>query len=92
MNNFKIDKFLKKTSCEYILLSTFEQKTAFLAIYKPKSAQNRPFFRRSSISGGLEAYLTSMTPSTTTPGPSAPPPIVGAPKSFGATHAVSSSF
>jgi hypothetical protein len=49
MNNFKIDVFPQKTFREYILLSTFEQKTAFSAIYKPKRAQNRPFFRRFRI-------------------------------------------
>jgi hypothetical protein len=36
----------RKTSREYILLSTFERKTAFSAIYRPKRARNRPFFRR----------------------------------------------
>ncbi len=36
----------QKTSHEYILLSTLERKTAFLAIYRPKRAQNCPFFRR----------------------------------------------
>ncbi len=41
LQNFCIPQ---KTSCEYILLSTLEQKTAFLAIYRPKRAQNRPFF------------------------------------------------
>jgi hypothetical protein len=34
----------RKTSREYILLSTFERKTAFSAIYKPKRAQNHTFF------------------------------------------------
>ncbi len=42
MKNFKIDVFLKKR--EYILWSTFEQKTTFLVIYKPKTAGNHPFF------------------------------------------------
>jgi hypothetical protein len=31
-------------SREYIQLSIFEQNTVFLAIYKPKSVRNRPFF------------------------------------------------
>jgi hypothetical protein len=34
----------QKTSHEYFLLSTLEQKTVFLVIYWPKRAQNRPFF------------------------------------------------
>ncbi len=45
MKNFKIDVFLKNNlrsiSC---YISTFEQKTAFSVIYKPKSAGNWPFF------------------------------------------------
>jgi hypothetical protein len=61
-------------SREYIVLSTFEQKLAFLGIYKPKRARNRLFFRRFRIfRAAWKAYLTSMTPSTTTPGPGAPP-------------------
>jgi hypothetical protein len=36
--------YSSKTSREYILLSTFEQKTAFSAIYKPKRALNHLFF------------------------------------------------
>jgi hypothetical protein len=35
-----------KTSREYILLNTLEQKMAFSAIYMPKRARNRTFFRR----------------------------------------------
>jgi hypothetical protein len=66
--------YSSKTSREYILLSTFERKTVFSAIYKPKCAQNHPFFSRFCIfQAALEAYLASMTPSTTTPGPGAPP-------------------
>jgi hypothetical protein len=34
----------QKMSREYILLSTYERKTAFSAIYKPKHARNRLFF------------------------------------------------
>ncbi len=64
----------QKTSREYILLSTSEQKTAFSAIYKPKSARNRQFFRRFCLfRGALKVYLFSVIPSTTTPGPRAPP-------------------
>jgi hypothetical protein len=83
----------RKTSREYILLSTCERKMAFLAIYKPKREQNRPFFRRFRLfQAALKVYLTSVIPSTTTPGPGSPPPIVGAPSNSGAAHAVSSSF
>jgi hypothetical protein len=35
VKNFIIDVFLKH---DFILLSAFERKTAFLAIYKPESA------------------------------------------------------
>jgi hypothetical protein len=35
-----------KTSRGYILLNTLERKTAFSAIYRPKRARKRPFFRR----------------------------------------------
>jgi hypothetical protein len=56
------------------LFNTFEQKTAFSAIYKPKPAQNRPFFRRFRLfQAALKAYLASVIPSTTTPGPGTPP-------------------
>ncbi len=59
---------------EYILLSTFEQKMAFSAIYKPKRARNRLFFRRFRFfRAALKAYLASVIPSTTTPGPGTPP-------------------
>jgi hypothetical protein len=34
----------QKTSCENFLAITFERKTAFSAIYKPKCAGNHPFF------------------------------------------------
>jgi hypothetical protein len=64
----------RKTSREYILLSTFERKMAFLTIYKPKRAQNRPFFRHFHLfRAALTAYLASVIPSTTTPGPGTPP-------------------
>ncbi len=62
----------RKTSREYILLITFERKMAFSGIYYPKRARNRPFFRCFRIfRAAWKAYLTSMTPSTTTPGPGA---------------------
>jgi hypothetical protein len=84
----------RKTSREYILLSTFEQKTAFSAIYKPKHARNPPFFRRFCLfRAALKVYLASVIPSTTSSLDWALPlPIVGAPSSSGATHTVSSSF
>jgi hypothetical protein len=64
----------QKMSSEYILLSTHERKTAFLAIYKPKHAQNHPFFRRFCLfQAALKAYWASLIPSTTTPGPGTPP-------------------
>jgi hypothetical protein len=52
------------------LLSTFEQKTAFSANYLPKPVRNRLFLY---FWAAWKAYLTSMTFSTTTPGPGAPP-------------------
>jgi hypothetical protein len=64
----------RKTSREYILLSTFEQKTAFSAINKPKHAQNRLFFCRFRLfRAALKVYLVSVIPSTTTPGQGTPP-------------------
>jgi hypothetical protein len=64
----------QKTSCEYIFLITFEQKTAFSAIYKPKRARNRSFFRSFHLfQAALEASLASVIPSTTTPVPGTPP-------------------
>jgi hypothetical protein len=72
--SFKIHVFLKKRSREYILLNTFERKTAFPAIYKPKRARNRLFFCRFCLfQAALKAYLASVIPSTTTPGPGTPP-------------------
>jgi hypothetical protein len=73
MKNFKIDVSSRK-SWEFILLSTFEQKTAFLVISKPKNAGNHPFFPSFLfISGGMGAYLTPLTPFTTIPCPAIPP-------------------
>ncbi len=43
-SELKISCIPRKTSHEYILLSTYERKTAFSAIYRPKHAQNRRFF------------------------------------------------
>ncbi len=43
----------RKTSHEYILLSTFERKTAFWANDLPKHVRNRPFFRRFLYFGRL---------------------------------------
>jgi hypothetical protein len=43
IGNFLYERIPQKLSWEYILLSTFKQKTAFLAIFKPKSAGNRLF-------------------------------------------------
>jgi hypothetical protein len=57
-------------SCEYILLSTLEQKMAFLAIYRPK----RLFFRRFWLFRmAVKEYMISMNLSTTTPRPGTPP-------------------
>ncbi len=44
--------YYSKKSQEYILLSTFEGKMAFSAIYKPKSAKTACFLLVSYISGG----------------------------------------
>ncbi len=64
----------RKTSREYILLSTYEQKTAFSAIYRPKCVQNCPFFRQFWLfRTTVKVYMTSMNISTTTPGPGTPP-------------------
>jgi hypothetical protein len=64
----------QKTSREYILLNTLEQKTAFFTSYRPKRAQNRPFFRRFWLfRTAVMVYMTSMKLSTTTPGPGTPP-------------------
>jgi hypothetical protein len=73
-----------------VLLNTLEQKTAFLAIYRPKRARNRPFFRRFSLFRmAVKVYMTSPPPPQ---GRALPPQIVGAPSSSGAARTVSSSF
>jgi hypothetical protein len=74
--------YSSKKSQEYILLSAIEQKTAFSAIYKPKLHQTACFLPFSLILGGMGAYLSPLTPSTTTPGPGTPLLIVVAPTSF----------
>jgi hypothetical protein len=53
--------YSSKKSREYILLSTFEHKTAFSVIYEPKSALNRQFFDVLYILGGMGVYLTPLT-------------------------------
>jgi hypothetical protein len=61
----------RKPSREYILLSTLERKTAFSAIYRPKRARNRPFFRRFSLfRTAVKVYMTSPPPPQ---GPGTPP-------------------
>jgi hypothetical protein len=63
MHNFKIYVFLKKHLVCIILFSTFEQKTAFLAIYMTKRARNRPFFLPFLyISGSLEGVFDFYDP------------------------------
>jgi hypothetical protein len=85
--------YSSKNVSDYILLSTFERKTVFSAIYYPKSAQNHLFFLRFHIFWvAWKAYLTSITFSTTTPGRALSPPIVSALSGSGATLTVSSSF
>jgi hypothetical protein len=80
----------RKTSREYILLNTLERKTAFSASYRPKRARNRSFFRRFWLF--RTAVKVNMTSSPPLQGRALPPPIVGAPSTSGAAHAVSSSF
>jgi hypothetical protein len=74
--------YSSKTSWEYILLSNYEQETAFLGIYKLQSEQNRRFLLFSYIPGGIGAYLTPLTPSTNTPCPSTPPTNILCTKQF----------
>jgi hypothetical protein len=63
-----------KTSWEYILLSTFEQKTAFSAIFRAKSVGIGLFWRRfRTFWTAWKAYLTSLPPPTTNPRPGSPP-------------------
>jgi hypothetical protein len=61
-------------SREYILLCTLERKTAFSAIYRPKRARIRLFFRCFCLfRTAVKVYMTSRKLSTTTPGPGTPP-------------------
>ncbi len=75
----KIQKILKlmyssKKSREYILLSTYERRTAFLVIYKQKVRKTAHFFTVFVYFLGRHwAYLTPLTPSTTTSCPGTPP-------------------
>jgi hypothetical protein len=56
-----------KKSCEYILLSTFKQEMVFLVIFRTKNVGNRQFLRRfRALRVAWKAYLTSLTPLTTT--------------------------
>jgi hypothetical protein len=93
MNNFKIDVILKKhlvsISC-YVLLSEKQRFRRFISQNMRKTARFFAVFIY--FWAALKAYLASMTPSTTTLDQAFPPPIVGAPSSSGAAHAVSSSF
>ncbi len=50
----------QKTSHEYILLSTLEQKTAFLAIYRPKCEWNRLFLAISYSCEGIYDFYESL--------------------------------
>jgi hypothetical protein len=52
----------RKTSREYILLSTYERKTAFSTIYKPKCARTARFSPFLHISGGLEGLFDCYDP------------------------------
>ncbi len=62
-------------SWKYILVSTFKyKKPAFLAFFKSISAGNRPILLRfHTFRVAWKAYLTSITPFTTTPRPGTPP-------------------
>jgi hypothetical protein len=89
-SDLEISCIPRKTSREYILLNTLEQKMAFLAIYRPKRARNHPFFRRFWLfRTAVKVYMTSLPPPQ---GWAIPPPIVGAPSSSGCARTLSSSF
>jgi hypothetical protein len=68
------------------------EKQRFWRFISQNVRETARFLPFSSISGGFEGLLASVIPSTTTPGPGTPLPIVGPPSSSGAAHAVSSSF
>jgi hypothetical protein len=56
------------------LLSTYERKTAFSAIYRPKRARNRPIFCCFCLfRTAVKVYMTSRNLYTTTPGPGTSP-------------------
>jgi hypothetical protein len=66
---FKINVFLKKSSWEYILLSSFVRKMAFLPIFKPKREKTTIFCAIFVYFGWLGIYVPPLTLSTTTPCP-----------------------
>jgi hypothetical protein len=49
--------YSSKTSQDYILLSTFERKTTFSAIYKPKVRETACFWPFLYISGSVEGLF-----------------------------------
>ncbi len=66
--------YSSKMSWEYILSSSFKYKMAFLEIFKSISVLNRVFWHRfCTFWAYWKAYLTSLTPSTTTPWLGTPP-------------------
>jgi hypothetical protein len=56
----------------YICKVLFERKMAFLTINKQKVCKTSHFLPFSYISGGIGAYFTPLTPSTTTLPPVTP--------------------
>jgi hypothetical protein len=75
--------YSSKNILEYILLITFEWKTAFSAIFKAKSVGNRLFSALFlCISAGMGAYLPPITPCNTTPCLNTPPVNSRPPKQF----------
>jgi hypothetical protein len=75
MKNFKTNVFLKKPTSGSISYGTCEQKTAFSAIFKPKSSGNRPFrCHFFEYFGRQGAFLPPLTLSTATPAGALPPP------------------
>jgi hypothetical protein len=56
------------------LVKYFQVKNGFFAFFKSISVGNWPFLHRfRTVRAAWKAYLTSMTPSTTTPGLGTPP-------------------
>jgi hypothetical protein len=76
--------FFSKNTWKCILLSIYEQKKVFSAIYKPKSEGNCLFFHRFCIFWAAwgRIRLSPLTAFTTTSGPGTPPAKSGAPSSF----------